>query len=101
MPGSKFSLEKSQNNEALAAAVGASGMGYPVPNPPGSGQDANSVIAAMLQGGGGKMDPKMLMALLALLAGMGPQGPMGAQGMPQAGAPQEGGANPIAAAYGG
>jgi len=96
MPGGKFSLEKSQNSEALAAAAGSTGMGYPVPNPPPGGQDANDILALLK---GGKIDPQALMALLAMLAGMGPQGPAG---MGQEGVPQQGAApSPIAQAYGG
>lgn len=94
MPGSKFALAKSQNNQALAAAAAASGMGYPAPDAAPAPQGANDILA-LLQGG--KLDPKALMALLALLAGMGPQGPAGA--VPQEGGPVE--AGPIAQAYGG
>lgn len=91
MPGGKFGLVKSQNNQALAAAA-ASGMGYPAPDAVSAPQSANDILALLA---GGKMDPKMMMALLALLAGMGPQGPAGA-------APQQGAApSPIEQAYGG
>lgn len=98
MPGGKFALQKSQNNQALAAAAAASGMGYPAPD--AAPQSANDILA-LLQGG--KMDPKMLMALLAMLAGMGPQGPAGAgqsQVPPEMQGAEGGGQSPIAAAYG-
>lgn len=88
MPGGKFSIPKSPQNQALAAAAAASGIPAPGAVP------APNDILAMLKGNG--MDPQMLMALLAMLAGMGPQGVPGQMPAAPGGAP----ASPIEAAYG-
>lgn len=88
MPGGKFSIPKSAQNQALAVAAASSGIPAPGAVP------APNDILAMLKGSG--MDPQMLMALLAMLAGMGPQGVPGQEGMPQQGAAP----SPIESAYG-
>lgn len=91
MPGGKFNLPKSPENQALAAA--AASRGIPAP---GASPAPNDILALLKSGG---MDEQTIMMILAMLAGMGPQGVPGQ--MPQQGAEMGGGQNPIEAAYGG
>lgn len=90
MPGGKFNLPKSPENQALAAAAASGGIPAP-----GAAPSPNDILALLKSGG---MDEQTIMMILAMLAGMGPQGVPGAPGqVPQQGAAPQ---SPIEAAYG-